>query len=508
MTQLHAINGPNGSPDAYIVFAHGLGANYLHCWCHDPEYPMDSWPFWTADLFPKCQVLLLDYESEPTKFSGSGMPLYDQASNICSRLDIDLEDGVPIIFVAHSLGGLLIKKILQLNYYHRKDWSANLASMTKGVVFIATLHGGSLLADCLARISKVTLPNPIMSDLKSNVSSLRELDHVYGKIAADSDFETLSFYETKPTKLRNLRFFNIGTKVVQEKDAIFNGPRSCSVPIDADHIEISKPSGRNSILCGTVFQLIQSIVGEVSEGSVERSNKQSSATKSVRTLVERGDGSMGNFDHIYGQFPPQETPGRGNFAGGLRETGRSTWNPPMQVASTVSNFEGRGSYIAQLLDILCGRSINRKVALDGMGGVGKTELARNIASKIGDVCTGGQIEIDVLGTSDSPLSQLEIARRILQTYKVEVESIEDATISLNNLPRDLFLILDDVQGKSQIEHVLCNLPESSYVVITSRNIIHADNLENIHLDFLNDQEAIRLFKNISGLGEEYNDQLL
>ena len=73
------------------------------------------------------------------------MPLLDEAANILRLLlnETELREG-PIAFICHSLGGLIVERILRAANERRSDpAAADLVSRTREVVFIATPHTGS-----------------------------------------------------------------------------------------------------------------------------------------------------------------------------------------------------------------------------------------------------------------------------------------------------------------------------------------------------------------------------
>ena len=72
------------------------------------------WPRWLAKDIPGLAVWTLAYEAPPSNWFGTAMPIQDRAKNVLECLIGERElRGLPLIFVCHSLGGLLIKQILR-----------------------------------------------------------------------------------------------------------------------------------------------------------------------------------------------------------------------------------------------------------------------------------------------------------------------------------------------------------------------------------------------------------
>lgn len=110
---------------------------------------------WLKDLLPhaisRARIMTFGYDSEAqTSRSLTHRTLYSNADNLTSDL-CSLRQNTktvdrPIIFLAHSLGGLVIKSALVrasiASPNSRKD-SGTIKDSTNGIVFFATPHRGS-----------------------------------------------------------------------------------------------------------------------------------------------------------------------------------------------------------------------------------------------------------------------------------------------------------------------------------------------------------------------------
>ncbi|MFN9055660.1 MAG: hypothetical protein ACK5W5_01615, partial [Cyanobacteriota bacterium] len=81
----------------------------------------------------------------------------------------------PVVFIAHSLGGLLVKSVLRLAAESPDaPERRRVVEQTRAVMFVATPHQGSSLAT-LATAIKVYLPSVSVRDLRANDAHLNAL---------------------------------------------------------------------------------------------------------------------------------------------------------------------------------------------------------------------------------------------------------------------------------------------------------------------------------------------
>ena len=64
--------------------------------------------------------------------------MVDRAGNLLERFNVDGIGSRPVIFVTHSLGGLVVKQLLRhSDTYGAEQWK-RVSEQTRGVVFLAT----------------------------------------------------------------------------------------------------------------------------------------------------------------------------------------------------------------------------------------------------------------------------------------------------------------------------------------------------------------------------------
>lgn len=124
MAQIERISDENADAVADIVFIHGLWGDATETWEFvDPQFG-DYKKFWPRDLAEDCPettVWSVGYDSSPTKWIGHNMPLLDRANSLLDLLDSYEIGSRPLVFITHSLGGLLAKAILRTRQTHQQN---------------------------------------------------------------------------------------------------------------------------------------------------------------------------------------------------------------------------------------------------------------------------------------------------------------------------------------------------------------------------------------------------
>lgn len=242
MSDLIKIADWAGKPRANVIFVHGLGGHAYDTWRCTPE-EKSYWPLWLAEDVEGIAVYTLGYAAPPSNWLGTSMPLQDRVSNVRTRLLAALgHEDVPITFVCHSLGGLIVKQLL-LDLHQQKDRAPEAAALLNRVtqvVFMATPHTGSRKGTLLDRLSFVAWPTSIARVLVANDPTLRNINVSYRGLA-DERRKVLQhrvFYETQST---------VAGGIVDEASADPGLPGEPPIPIDADHINIVKPLNRTAL---------------------------------------------------------------------------------------------------------------------------------------------------------------------------------------------------------------------------------------------------------------------
>ncbi|KAI4210417.1 MAG: hypothetical protein LQ351_006709 [Letrouitia transgressa] len=246
-------------PNIDIVFVHGLNGDPHNTWTSE-----FSKIFWPAQLLPpileeeKARVLVYGYDADVTTFTdgASKDKIHNHAEHLVAELAanrrIRKASERPILWVAHSLGGLVLKRALIHSSEIRGMKTEHLRSIfvsTYGISFLGTPHHGSDIAQWgnrLEWICSAVLPKKILDTnenliqaLKTNNETLQNIDRQFSQLM--SRFHIYFFHEGKPTNLKGtLRF------IVDETSASPSAQDVERAVIQADHSHMCKFENENS----------------------------------------------------------------------------------------------------------------------------------------------------------------------------------------------------------------------------------------------------------------------
>ncbi|KAI9795170.1 MAG: hypothetical protein M1816_000192 [Peltula sp. TS41687] len=149
-----------GNPLVDIVFVHGLTGNSYRTWLHE-----DEGVYWPVHLLskdiPDARILVFGYDADVTKFLDpvGQNNLRDHASCLVGDLaalrNQDKCTDRKIIFIVHSLGGLVTKKALCLSEQAFEPHLHQLDRHTIAIAFMGTPHRGSGLAPFASGIANI-----------------------------------------------------------------------------------------------------------------------------------------------------------------------------------------------------------------------------------------------------------------------------------------------------------------------------------------------------------------
>ncbi|OQE46137.1 hypothetical protein PENCOP_c001G06589 [Penicillium coprophilum] len=245
---LTVVYEPESSPSLDIIFVHGLGGTSRATWARgqDPEY---FWPEKWLPLEPgirMARILSFGYNANwastgPTPITG----ITDFAKDLLFWMKFGKGEGLeelelgqrPIIFIVHSMGGLVVKQAYILG--QNDNQYSDIVSAISAILFLATPHRGSNLAEILDKILTVSVslfnlsPKLYVSELSAGSQTVTALNEQFRHIAPNLDI--LSFYETLQTSIGPKKMM-----VVEKDSATLGYPKEISKALAADHHTVCK----------------------------------------------------------------------------------------------------------------------------------------------------------------------------------------------------------------------------------------------------------------------------
>jgi alpha-beta hydrolase superfamily lysophospholipase len=194
-------------PTGDIIFVHGLGGHPWKTWSWDRDIA-NFWPRWLADegALSAWRIFTFGYDSN-WRGAGANLNISDFAKDLLLQmLTFTNNAGTnvgprKVIFVAHSMGGLVIKKAYLLG--KQDDRFSDMVSMFYGMVFLGTPHRGAqsatTLHNILSRLPIGPPPKPYVAELQLHSNTLHEINEQFRHHC--QGLAIVSFYETEKCKI-------------------------------------------------------------------------------------------------------------------------------------------------------------------------------------------------------------------------------------------------------------------------------------------------------------------
>jgi triacylglycerol esterase/lipase EstA (alpha/beta hydrolase family) len=207
LRQIYPVDANDTGAEVDIIAVHGLDPldNPLHA---TKTWSASNGTLWLKDFLPerkpRIRVLLYGYNSSAV-FGASTAGVNGAAENLLNylRLERRQDQNRPIVWVSHSLGGVVVKKTI-INAYVSGDYYKSIHDATRGVIFFATPHRGghgATLGDHMAKICRALsgdVRNNILEALRKDSMFASDINKDFARRARALEFRVLNFIENLP----------------------------------------------------------------------------------------------------------------------------------------------------------------------------------------------------------------------------------------------------------------------------------------------------------------------
>nr|XP_028579614.1 protein SERAC1 isoform X1 [Podarcis muralis] len=266
---LHPQYRTNEPIKADVLFVHGLlGAAFKTWRQQDIEQPAaekevdteddytECWPkTWLASDCPSLRIISVEYDTHLSDWRAKcpvdsyRESLSYKSTELLKKLRAAGVGDRPLVWLSHSMGGLLVKKML-LDASKDSDMDS-IVNNTQGIVFYSVPHHGSRLAEYSKTVRFLLFPSVGVKELSKDSPDLKVLNNDFLSFAKDKKLPVLSFAETMPTRVS--RVLSLHVVPVESADLGIGE----LIPVDVSHLNICKPKNKDSFLYQCTLKFIR-----------------------------------------------------------------------------------------------------------------------------------------------------------------------------------------------------------------------------------------------------------
>ncbi|XP_004628565.1 protein SERAC1 isoform X2 [Octodon degus] len=252
---------------ADVLFIHGLMGAAFKTWrqqdteqvltekaLEDEDRYTTCWPkTWLARDCPALRIISVEYDTSLSDWRArcpmERKSIAFRSNELLRKLRAAGVGDRPIIWISHSMGGLLVKKMLL--EASKKPEMSTVIKNTRGIIFYSVPHHGSRLAEYSVNIRYLLFPSLEVKELSKDSPALKTLQDDFLEFAKDKKFQVLNFVETQPTSIGSM----IKLHVVPEESADLG--IGDLIPVDVNHLNICKPKKKDAFLYQRTLQFIR-----------------------------------------------------------------------------------------------------------------------------------------------------------------------------------------------------------------------------------------------------------
>ncbi|XP_020842345.1 protein SERAC1 isoform X2 [Phascolarctos cinereus] len=251
---------------ADVLFIHGLMGAAFKTWrqqdcdkleigkASDEECYTQCWPkTWLARDCPALRIISVEYDTNLSDWRAKcpveRKSIAYRSHELLRKLRAAGVGDRPMIWVSHSMGGLLVKKMLV--DASKKPELNSVVNNTRGMIFYSVPHHGSHLAEYSVNVRYLLFPSVEVKELSKDCPALKELHDDFLTFAKDKNFQVLNFVETLPTYIGSM--IKLHVVPVESADLGIGD----LIPVAVNHLNICKPKKKDTFLYQRTLQFIR-----------------------------------------------------------------------------------------------------------------------------------------------------------------------------------------------------------------------------------------------------------
>ncbi|KAM4040926.1 protein SERAC1 isoform 2-T2 [Anomaloglossus baeobatrachus] len=209
---------------------------------------------WLAEDCPALRIISVEYDTHLSDWKAkcpadnNRKSMAYRSSEILNKLKMAGVGKRPIIWVSHSMGGLLVKKML-VNASKDKDMQ-DFVKNTRGIAFYSVPHHGSRLAEYSVNARLLLFPSIEVKELSKDSPALKELNEEFLEFAKNKEFKVVSFAETLPTRIGSMMRLHVVPAASADLGI------GDIIPVEVNHLNICKPKSKKSFIYQQTLQFI------------------------------------------------------------------------------------------------------------------------------------------------------------------------------------------------------------------------------------------------------------
>ncbi|EWY85755.1 hypothetical protein FOYG_12865 [Fusarium oxysporum NRRL 32931] len=208
--------------------------------------------FWPVDLLPticeNARVLTFGYDTKITKYTSGPTnmnSIFSHGKDFLFSLGRMRVPDRPLMFVAHSLGGILVKEMLALSSTSDGASLKGILECTAAIIFLGTPHRGSPELSAIGEWARSILDSfrlqtnsMILDALGLKTTDLQRVHEAFCRLWSNHDFQVKTFQES--LGLTGINLGVLGNKVVPHDSSLIGDPKEEAETLQANHMEMSR----------------------------------------------------------------------------------------------------------------------------------------------------------------------------------------------------------------------------------------------------------------------------